>query len=152
MYSGKRITPKPASTLLENSSPASPTSTTFPVNGRAAMPIAALPIDNPHELLGLVAGEENIRVIIEAARSRLMRIREANGSEVAVRAFVIGQICRARAAMLKEARRAAASRNRDGERRSSGLAANASTVRDSAVRDSAVRDSATMSTGWKSTG
>jgi hypothetical protein len=73
-----------------------------------------VPIENPHELLGLVAGEENTRVIIEAARSRLARIREANGSEAVVRAFVIGQICRARAAMLKEARRRSGGRDRDG--------------------------------------
>lgn len=66
---------------------------------------AAEVIENPHELLGLVAGEANAAVIVEAARARLARIREAHGSEAAVKAFVIGQICRARAAMLRQARR-----------------------------------------------
>jgi hypothetical protein len=62
-------------------------------------------IENPHELLGLVAGEASATAIVEAARARLARIREANGSEAVVKAFVIGQICRARAAMLRQARR-----------------------------------------------
>ena len=82
-----------------------------------------MPIDNPHELLGLVAGEKNVLAIVEAARSRLARIREANGSEDAVKAYVIGQICRARAAMLKAARRATAGRDREGQRSTGTMAA-----------------------------
>lgn len=80
---------------------------------------AAAAIENPHELLGLVAGEANAAMIVEAARARLARIREANGSEAAVKAFVIGQICRARAAMLRQARREGQGR-RDGQGRPSG--------------------------------
>lgn len=71
---------------------------------------AAAAIENPHELLGLVAGEANAALIIEAARARLARIRQSNGSEAAVKAFVIGQICRARAAMLRQSRREGQSR------------------------------------------
>lgn len=81
---------------------------------KAGRDAAAAVLENPHELLGLVAGETNARIIVEAARARLARIREANGSETAVRAFVIGQICRARAAMLRQARRLAGDR-RTGE-------------------------------------
>ena len=132
MHSDKHATPKSTSPSREPSgtdssarlqavpSQAVPSqavpSQAVPSHARASR-IAGVPIENPHELLGLVAGEENTRVIIEAARSRLARIREANGSEAVVRAFVIGQICRARAAMLKEARRRSGGRDRDGERR-----------------------------------
>jgi len=138
MSHGKSI-PQPSSSLhREDSVPAGPATAltgaaTCKAAGRSSstidtLPIDKLPIDNPHELLGLVAGEENARVIIEAARSRLVRIREANGSEVAVRAYVIGQICRARAAMLKDARRAAAGRGRQGGQRSSGTAVESTAV------------------------
>jgi len=81
---------------------------------------AAAVLENPHELLGLVAGETNARIIVEAARARLARIRDANGSEAAVRAFVIGQICRARAAMLRQARRSAGEPRGGGRERSAG--------------------------------
>jgi hypothetical protein len=122
MHSDKHATPKSTSPSREPSGTDSSArlqavpSQAVPSHARASR-IAGVPIENPHELLGLVAGEENTRVIIEAARSRLARIREANGSEAVVRAFVIGQICRARAAMLKEARRRSGGRDRDGERR-----------------------------------
>lgn len=61
---------------------------------------AAPEIDNPHELLGLPADEEDCERIIAAARVRLARIRAGNGSEFAVRRVVMQQIEAARDAML----------------------------------------------------
>lgn len=64
---------------------------------------AAAP-DNPHELLGVPAGERDVVVIIEAARRRLAIVRGSGGSEVAVIRELVLQITAARDAMLEAAR------------------------------------------------
>lgn len=60
--------------------------------------------ENPHELLGLAAGERDPLVIVEAARLRLGILRAHRGSEIAVVGHLVRQIKAARDAMLEAAR------------------------------------------------
>jgi len=65
-------------------------------------------IPNPHELLGIRAGETDPVVIVEAACVRLGAIRSSAGSETAVKRFLVAVIIAAREEMLDRLR------NRDG--------------------------------------
>ena len=57
-------------------------------------------VENPHELIGVRAAETDPHVIMEAAATRIARIRAASGSEVDVRRSLIASIIVARNDML----------------------------------------------------
>jgi hypothetical protein len=61
-------------------------------------------IPNPHELLGIRAGETDAVIIIEAACVRLGAIRSSAGSETAVKRFLVAEIIAAREEMLDRLR------------------------------------------------
>jgi hypothetical protein len=59
---------------------------------------------NPHELLGIHAGETDPVVIVEAACVRLGAIRSSAGSETVVKRFLVAEIIAAREEMLDRLR------------------------------------------------
>jgi K+-transporting ATPase c subunit len=53
-------------------------------------------VENPHELIGVRAAETDPHVIMEAAATRIARIRAASGSEIEIRRTLIASIIVAR--------------------------------------------------------